>query len=109
MNQSADKTNMPANGGFESGGIEGGSPIMGTARRSEGDSDGIWSILAPVWAVWVILLFVITMLVFFPIFLVFSYSRPDPEKTTRFARIARVWMGVFLPLAGTPLRVRGRE
>ncbi|GGA96388.1 lysophospholipid acyltransferase family protein [Puia dinghuensis] len=69
----------------------------------------LWSILGPLWAIWVIALFTITMLLFLPFFLLFSYFRPDPQKTTFFARMARVWMGVFLPLAGTPLRVRGRE
>lgn len=70
---------------------------------------GIWSILGPLWAVWVILIFFITMLLFFPFFLLFSYFRPDPQKTNSFVSLSRVWMGVFLPLAGSPLRIRGRE
>jgi 1-acyl-sn-glycerol-3-phosphate acyltransferase len=68
-----------------------------------------WSILAPLWAVWVILIFVITMLLVLPFFLAFSYFRADPQKTRAFASMARIWMGVFLPLAGSPLTVRGRE
>lgn len=79
------------------------------ANRAPASSSGIWSLLAPLWAIWVILLFIATMLILFPFFLAFSYFRPDPQKTTAFARMARVWMGVFLPLAGTPLTVRGRE
>jgi 1-acyl-sn-glycerol-3-phosphate acyltransferase len=76
------------------------------ADRSGG---GIWSVLGPLWAVWVILIFVLTMLLVFPVFLLFSYFRKTPKNTTSFICISRVWMGVFLPLAGTPLTIRGRE
>ena len=41
---------------------------------------GIWNILGRIWAVWVILIFVITMLVFMIPFLLFCYFRRDPEK-----------------------------
>jgi 1-acyl-sn-glycerol-3-phosphate acyltransferase len=68
-----------------------------------------WSVFARIWALWVIIIFVATMLVFYIPFLLFSYFRPDPQKTRRFYTLSRVWMGVFLPLAGTPLRVRGKE
>jgi 1-acyl-sn-glycerol-3-phosphate acyltransferase len=79
------------------------------SRKNPGASGPFWSIFGRIWAVWAILLFVVTMLVFLIPFLFFSYFRPDPQKTRRFAAMARVWMGVFLPLAGCPLRVRGRE
>jgi 1-acyl-sn-glycerol-3-phosphate acyltransferase len=72
-------------------------------------ASGIWSLLGPLWAIWTILIFVITLLLFFPFFLLFSYIRPDPQKTIGFVRLSRIWMGVFLPLAGTPLHIRGRE
>ena len=68
-----------------------------------------WSIFGRIWACWVIIIFVVTMLIFLIPFLLFSYFLPDPLKTRRWASIARAWMGVFLPLAGCPLRVRGRE
>src|SRR5579871_3088297 len=80
-----------------------------TASTPTTQGGGLWSILGPLWATWVILLFTVTMILFFPFFLLFSYSRPDPKKTTAFASMARVWMGVFLPLAGCPLTVRGRD
>ena len=76
--------------------------------RESGPSP-LWRILGPIWAVWVILLFVTTMLLVLPFFFAFSYFRPDPQKTKGFASLARIWMGVFLPLAGCPLKVRGRE
>ena len=62
-----------------------------------------------IWAIWAILLFVATMLVFLIPFFLFSYFRRDPQKTRSFIWMARVWMGVFLPLAGCPLRVKGKE
>jgi 1-acyl-sn-glycerol-3-phosphate acyltransferase len=69
----------------------------------------IWNILGRIWAVWVILIFVLTMLVFMIPFLLFCYFRKDPAKTNWFTRNSRIWMGVFLPLAGCPLRIKGRE
>ena len=67
--------------------------------------DIIWGL----WAVWVIIIFTVTMLVFLIPFLLFSYFRRDPQKTHAFIRLARGWMAVFLPLAGCPLRIKGRE
>lgn len=94
-------------------------PLNCSMNQSEGNTSKIttpgeetanpWSIFAPLWAIWVILLFVVTMLILLPFFLAFSYFRPDPQKTRAFASMARIWMGVFLPLAGSPLTVRGRE
>jgi len=68
-----------------------------------------WNIFARIWAVWVILIFVITMLIFMIPFLLFAYPQSDPKRTMRFISFSRVWMGVFLPLAGTPLRIKGKE
>jgi len=49
------------------------------------------------------------MLIFMIPFLIFAAPQSDPKKTIRFISFARVWMGVFLPLAGTPLRIKGKE
>ncbi len=68
-----------------------------------------WSVFGRIWAVWVIIAFVSTMLVVLIPFLLFSYFRPEPQKTRTWVKLSRVWMNVFLPLAGCPLRVRGRE
>jgi 1-acyl-sn-glycerol-3-phosphate acyltransferase len=67
------------------------------------------NVFARVWAVWGIVLFVVTMLIFFIPFLLFSYFRADPEKTKNFNRFSRAWMAVFLTLIGCPLRVKGKE
>lgn len=56
-----------------------------------------------------ILLFIVTMVIFLVPFLLCCYFLPDPRKTSRFVRFARVWMGIFLPLSGCPLRVKGKE
>jgi len=61
------------------------------------------------WALYAMLLFVATMLVFLIPFLLFSYPLRDPVKSNRFVRFARVWMNIFLFGIGCPLRVRGRE
>ena len=66
-------------------------------------------IFGRVWATWGILLFVITMIIFFIPFLLFCYFRPDPGKTNRFVRFARIWMNIYLTLVGCPLRVKGKD
>jgi len=71
--------------------------------------NGFLSVFGRIWAVWVILIFVATMLVVLIPFLLFSYFRAEPQKTKIWVSLSRVWMSVFLPLAGCPLRVRGRE
>jgi 1-acyl-sn-glycerol-3-phosphate acyltransferase len=60
-------------------------------------------------ALWALILFVVTMLVFLIPFLLFSYFASDPKKTRRFISYSRVWMGVFLTGIGSPLRIKGKE
>jgi 1-acyl-sn-glycerol-3-phosphate acyltransferase len=69
----------------------------------------IKEIAGRIFAVWAIVMFIATMLIFLIPFLLFSYPVSDPKKTKRFAAYARVWMGVYLPLIGCPLIVRGRK
>lgn len=69
----------------------------------------IKEILGRIFALWAIIVFTVTLLIFLVPFLLFVVYLPDPKKTLRFIAMARVWMGVFLPLIGCPLRVRGRE
>ncbi len=56
---------------------------------------------------WAILVFIATMLIFSYRFY-FSYPAPDPAKRGVVAA-ARIWMAVFMPLIGCPVKVRGRE
>ncbi|THU34867.1 1-acyl-sn-glycerol-3-phosphate acyltransferase [Niastella caeni] len=69
----------------------------------------IKEIIGRICALWAALLFVATLLIILIPFLLFSYPVSDPKKTKRFAAIARVWMGIYLPLIGCPLIVRGRK
>ncbi|MBC7830077.1 MAG: 1-acyl-sn-glycerol-3-phosphate acyltransferase [Chitinophagaceae bacterium] len=61
-----------------------------------------------IWAVWALLLFVVTMIIFLIPFFLFSYFKDEPLKTIRFNIYARVWMGFYLFMIGCPLTVRGR-
>src|SRR5882724_3873678 len=80
------------------------------AAAAELVRNGIGSdIFGRIWAVWGILLFVSTMLVFLIPFLLFCYFLKDPVKTSRFNRFSRAWMAVFLTGIGCPLRIRGKE
>lgn len=62
-----------------------------------------------IFAVWAILVFIATMLIFLIPFFIFSYPAPDPAKTRRFVFAARIWMAIFMPLIGCPVTVRGRK
>jgi 1-acyl-sn-glycerol-3-phosphate acyltransferase len=69
----------------------------------------IKEIAGRLFAVWAIVVFIITMLLFFIPFLLFSYFAKPPNNTKRFVTMSRVWMGIYLPLIGCPVTVRGRE
>ena len=69
----------------------------------------IWNVLGPLCAVWAALLFIATMLIFLLPFLLFCFFRKDPQKTTNFNIASRLWMSVWLPLSGCPLRIKGKE
>ena len=65
-------------------------------------------IFGKIWAVWALLWFVVTMLLFFIPFLIIN-TMSDPRKAKLFIGFARVWMGIYLPGIGCPLTVRGKE
>ena len=69
----------------------------------------IKAIIGRVFAVWAILVFIATMLIFLIPFFIFSYPASDPAKTRRFVFAARIWMAIFMPLIGCPVTVRGRK
>lgn len=94
-------------------------PAGGAGSRPTGRTDRttggkartgiLGEIFGRIWAVWGILIFVATMLIFLISFLLFCYFKADPQKTNNFTRFSRVWMAVFLTLIGCPLRIKGRE
>jgi len=60
-------------------------------------------------AIWALLLFVATMIIFLIPFYLFCYYKKEPQKTNRFIKYSRVWMSIYLFLIGCPLSVRGKE
>jgi 1-acyl-sn-glycerol-3-phosphate acyltransferase len=66
-------------------------------------------IAARIWVLWGLILFVVTMILFLVPFYLFCYPLKDPRRSARFVRFSRVWMGIYLPLIGCPLRIRGRN
>lgn len=66
-------------------------------------------IFGRIWALYAMLLFVVTLLIFFIPFILFSYYQEDPLKTRRFILYSRIWMTVYLFLIGCPLNVKGRR
>jgi 1-acyl-sn-glycerol-3-phosphate acyltransferase len=69
----------------------------------------IQSIFGRLFALWAAIVFVVTMLIFFIPFLLFSYFAKEPAKTRNFVYLSRIWMRLFLPLIGCPLFIRGRK
>lgn len=59
-------------------------------------------------ALWALLWFIITMLLFFIPFLVFL-SFPEPRRTYLFIGFSRVWMKLYMPAIGCPITVKGED
>lgn len=67
------------------------------------------NIFGRVWAIWAMIAFSATMLVFLvPVFL-FCLPAKEPKSTHRFILYSRIWMAVFLRLILCPLRVNGKN
>ena len=64
-------------------------------------------IFGRVWAVWGILLFVMTMLVFMIPFLLIRLW-PEPQRTRIFIATSKLWMQIFLHGIGCPITVKGK-
>lgn len=59
-------------------------------------------------AVWAMLSFMLSFLVIF-IPAMMTWLIPDPKGQGIFIAIARLWMRIWLPLVGCPLKVKGKE
>ncbi len=66
-------------------------------------------IFGRIWALWMLIVFTGTMLIFLIPFFLFIYFKKDPFKTLRFISWSRRWMGTFLTLSGCPLTITGRQ
>lgn len=68
----------------------------------------IREILARVFAVWALVIFIITFfIIFIPSML--TWLVPEPKGQDWFIRIARLWMNIWLPLTGCPIKIMGKE
>lgn len=65
-------------------------------------------IAARIWALWGIISFITTFLIFF-IPSMLTNLLPDPRSSSLFIRIARLWMNIWLTLIGCPVTVKGKE
>lgn len=68
----------------------------------------IRNIFGRLWAVWGVILFIVTMLLFMIPFLVIRFF-PEPKMTRYFISFSKVWMQIFLNGIGCPLTVKGKE
>lgn len=68
----------------------------------------IKNIFARIWAVWGLISFAATFLLFFLPSMA-TYCIPNPRGQAIFLRIAAIWMRVWLTLIGCTLKVRGKE
>lgn len=66
------------------------------------------NIFGRIFAAWMLLMFAVTMLVIFiPVWIISFW--PEPRKTKGFLAIGRIWMKVYMPLIGCPVRKKGIE
>jgi 1-acyl-sn-glycerol-3-phosphate acyltransferase len=68
----------------------------------------IKNILGRIFAAWALLTFIITMLfILLPTWVLGLF--PEPKRTRIFIGMSRIWMNVWLPLAGIWLVIKGKE
>ena len=68
----------------------------------------IKEIVGRIWALWAIVIFLAPMLVFIWFYLI-CFLLPEPAASKWHRAVSRVWMNIFLPLAGCPLKVTGKQ
>lgn len=72
-------------------------------------SNLVTDIFARIWALWGIISFIITFLIFFlPSMLAYTFT-DEKKGQAYFIKISRMWMNVWLPLIGCPLSIKGKE
>lgn len=68
----------------------------------------IRNILGRIFAAWALLTFIATMLIILLPTWIMGLL-PEPKRTKAFIQLSRIWMAVWLPLAGIRLVIKGRE
>jgi len=66
------------------------------------------NIFARIWALWALISFIITFLIIF-IPSMISYLIPGVKGQLFFIKVSRIWMNVWLWLAGCPVTIKGRQ
>ncbi|MBI1781454.1 MAG: 1-acyl-sn-glycerol-3-phosphate acyltransferase [Sphingobacteriales bacterium] len=65
-------------------------------------------IFARVFAIWAIIIFIITFLIFLIPSLMTSLVG-EPKGMIWFNKLSRMWMNIWLPLVGCPVKIKGKE
>lgn len=66
------------------------------------------NIFGRIWAVWGLIWFVVTMLLFMIPFVIIYYQA-EPKRTRGFIFVSRIWMGIYMPMIGCPVSIKGKE
>lgn len=66
------------------------------------------NIFGRIFAAWMLVMFALTMLIIFIPVWIISYM-PEPRRTRGFLYFGRLWMKVYMPLIGCPVRKKGLE
>lgn len=66
------------------------------------------NIFARIWALYAAGLFIVTMLLAFPFFLL-CFLFKEPRRSRASYPVYRIWMNIFLPLTGISVKVKGLE
>ena len=66
------------------------------------------SIFGRLWATWGLIWFIITMLLFMIPFII-VYYQAEPKRTRLFIYISKLWMGIYMPMIGCPVSIKGKE
>jgi len=69
----------------------------------------IKEIFGRIWALWALVMFAGTFIIFFIPFIIFIYPARETTKTHRLISWTRTWISIYLVLIGCPLRVKGKE
>jgi 1-acyl-sn-glycerol-3-phosphate acyltransferase len=67
------------------------------------------NIFAAIWAVWAVILFSVTLLLFIVPFMIIKWMYPEPKRTHVFIRSTKLWIQIFLNGIACPLTVKGKE
>jgi 1-acyl-sn-glycerol-3-phosphate acyltransferase len=67
------------------------------------------NIFARIWALWGIITFILTFLIFFLPSMIAYFFKDEKRGQAYFIFISRCWMNVWLPLIGCPVSIKGKE